>query len=257
MNRRERIRRILELLEEKGNLSTVFLARVFNVSESSIRRDLIRIISDQQQSEIERVHGGLILNRKMKGLEYMFELKLGLNVEEKKAIAQRASEFIENGDNIVIDSGTTCLFLSQLLYQKKNVHVITLDVKIAEELGRYEGIEAIIIGGIIRPGYYTVGGLQAVKNLDQFTPNKVFLSVDALDIHTGITNVSEFEVGTKRKIINAGKQVFVIADSSKFGKSSLYRVADLSSVDTIITDGNVDPETATGITDCGIELIVV
>lgn len=255
--RNERIKKIIKILDDQGNASTIFLAKSFDVSESSIRRDINHMISSGKYGNLKRVYGGVIVEDNSEGHEYMFELKLSLNKEYKKAIAREASRFINKGDHIIIDSGTTCLYLAEMLYDKENVYVITLDIKIAEELGKHSNIESNIIGGVIRPGYYTVGGIRALENLDIFTPNKVFMSVDAIDIEHGITNASEFEVGVKRKLLQMSDQVFIIADYTKLNTNNLYRVASISAVKKIITNKELDYSIAEHIRKIGIELILV
>jgi DeoR/GlpR family transcriptional regulator of sugar metabolism len=254
----ERIQEITRILETEGNASTVFLAKTFNVSESSIRRDINDILSSNNRIQLKRIHGGVILqDRKLEGIEYMFELKLALNSNLKTALAREAVRHIENGDHIILDSGSTCYYLAQHLHQKKGLCVMTLDVKIAEELGKYRDIESSIIGGLIRPGYYTVGGIRALENLDQFTANKVFMSLDAIDVEHGITNASEFEVGVKQKLIRMGKNVYVLADHTKFNSHTLYKVADISVINTIITNKELDEHYADLVRSKGVNLIRV
>jgi DeoR/GlpR family transcriptional regulator of sugar metabolism len=215
------------------------------------------MISLDEFKNIERVHGGLVLNRYRNDLEYMFELKLDLNKNLKQAVARAATSFIDDKDNIIIDSGTTCLYFAQALHNKKGLRVITTDVRIAEELAKYSDIESNIIGGIVRPGYYTVGGINALENLDRFSVEKVFMSVDAIDIDHGITNTTEFEVGVKRKIINSAKQVYVLTDHTKFGKHMLYRVSGLLEITTLITNKDLDPGTCNKFREVGVDLLLV
>ena len=254
MNRLDRIQTTMDLLEERGNVSTAFLAGTFNVSESSIRRDINHMASLRICKDVQRIRGGLILDRDVDGTEYMFELKLDLNRELKLTVAQKAIEFIDDGDSIILDSGSTCLYIARLLQTRSRLKVITTDIMIAQELGRHETIESSIIGGIIRPGYYTVGGTTATENLAGFRTEKVFLSADAVDLDHGITNASEFEVGVKREAMRAGRRVIVVADHTKFGKRTVYKVAELSDEFTIITNKELDPSLVTAIRERGIEL---
>jgi DeoR/GlpR family transcriptional regulator of sugar metabolism len=258
MKRVERIKKIMQVIEEEGNASTVFLAKSFNVSESSIRRDINFMVATGKYGHLKRVYGGVLVeDNASDGHEYMFELKLALHHDLKTAIAKEASRFIENGDHIIIDSGTTCLCLAENIQTKEGLCVMTLDVKIAEELGKHSNIESNIIGGIVRPGFYTVGGIRALENLESFSASKVFMSVDAIDIEHGITNASEFEVGVKRKLIQMAKHVYVLTDYTKIDTHNLYRVAPITSVQTIITNKQLQPHLAQSITEKGIELIMV
>lgn len=257
MRRSARIKKIIETLKEKGNASTHYLSKLCDVSESTIRRDINFMAFLDEYKEIHRVHGGVVLKNNKMGLEYMFELKLNLNIELKQVIARKAVEYIEDGDSIILDSGTTCLYTARLLHKKNGLKVLTMDIKIADELGKYDTLESIIIGGLIRPGFYTIGGDIALSVLDQFNCEKAFLSADAVDIIRGITNASAFEVGLKRKIIESAKKVFLIADYMKFNKLAMYRVADLSRIHTVITNKELDPETFEKLTALGIEVALV
>lgn len=257
MKRLERIRKITKLLEKEGNASTVFLAQSLNVSESSIRRDINQMTSSSQNPRMKRIHGGIVLDHNFEGLEYMFELKLEVNCDLKKKIAIEASKHICDGDHIIIDSGTTCYYLAQQLFERKRLCVMTLDVKISEVLGKYADIESNIIGGLIRPGYYTIGGSRALENLDRFSASKVFMSVDAVDIDHGVTNASEFEVGVKEKLLKMGKKIYVMADYKKINTHTLYKVADITMIDTIITNKELDEQCAELIRGKGLELIMI
>ena len=257
MKRLDRIVRIMELLEGKGNASTAYLSKSLGISESSVRRDINHMVTLPKYPDVKRVHGGVVLERSLEGLEYMFELKLDRNRRFKQSVAAEAGKLIHDGDSIIIDSGTTCLYLAQLLHERNNLKVVTTDVKIAEELGKNGNIESNIIGGVVRPGYYTLGGIVALENLDRFIGGVVFMSVDAIDSEYGITNASEFEVGVKQRLIRMGKQVYVLADYTKFDTHSLYKVADIAEVDMIISNESLSESTAEQIRDRGVELVLV
>jgi DeoR/GlpR family transcriptional regulator of sugar metabolism len=256
LKRLNRLAAIMDLLEEMGNASTVFLANNFQVSESSIRRDIDYMVTLERYKDVKRVHGGVVLDRNIAGLEYMFELKLERNRGLKLAVAREARKFINDGDTIIIDSGTTCLYLAQYLYDTKRLHIVTTDIKIAEELGRHGNIESNIIGGTVRAGYYTVGGSIAIDDLKRYAVNTVFMSVDAVDIEYGITNSSAFEVGVKQYLIQSGKHVYVMADSSKLNTHTLYKVADITAVHTVITNKDCDPNLMNSLRERGIEVIL-
>ena len=254
----ERIHTIHAILKEKGNASNKFLCSVFDVSESTVRRDIDLLAS--MHADVQRLHGGVVLEGSNGNLEYMFEVKLNLNREEKRRIARAAVEFVENGDRLVVDSGTTCLFAAMELHHRKDLRVITLDTKIACELAKHESIEATIVGGIVRPGFYTVGESMAIEMLDHFSVDTTIMSADAIDVAKGVTNFSIFEVGVKKKIIEMAKTVILIADHTKFGGSFFYKVTDLVQVDTIITAKELersDPGLVHTIRDLGVTLVLV
>ncbi len=254
LKKSERFQRIMNILSQTGNASTTYLSSLLGVSESTIRRDLNEMAETNE--EVERVHGGVVLKSSKVGIELMFDLKLNKNIEEKKRIAKKALELIEDGDSIILDSGSTCFQIAKLLYQKKGLRVITCDVKIAEELGKFGDVETIIIGGLVRPGYYSIGGDLAVEIMSKFSAEKAFLGIDAIDIEKGITNASMFEVGIKKDIIKNAKQIIAVSDHTKFGKIALAKVADIEELDLIITDKDLNRSYIEEIETRGIKLIL-
>lgn len=255
MRRSDRINRIQEILREKRTASTKYLCNVLETSESTVRRDVDFLIS--MNSNVRRVHGGVVLNDARTDLEYMFELKLKLNLDLKLHVADAAAKCIQDGDSIVLDSGTTCMFVAKALSHKKNLRVVTTDVKVAEELAKCENIESIIVGGVVRPGYFAVGDSLATEVLDHFVVDTAFLSADAIDAVNGVTNYSSFEVGVKKKVIQIAHRAILIADHTKFGKTSFYRIAPLSAFSLIVTNKEIDVDILQQITESGVAVKLV
>lgn len=241
MKKVERLSWILKEIRQEGSVSVKYLARMLGVSEPTIRRDIQELLQ-MTKLPIKRVHGGLILDVDKGSIEPMFETKLSLMREEKRKIAMRALEYIEDGDSILLDSGTTSFYLARLLHKRQGLKIVVADVKIAEELAGFSDIETYVIAGNVRPGYYSIGGTMAEEIIKQFKAEKAFLTADAVDPEAGVTNFSMFEVGVKRAIVKAGKQVILIADHSKIGKKGFVKVCDLSEVDIFITSKGADPE---------------
>ncbi|PMQ01141.1 MAG: DeoR family transcriptional regulator [Dictyoglomus sp. NZ13-RE01] len=234
MNKNERLSKILEILRAEGNASTKYLANILQVSEATIRRDLYKL-SLEENLPVKRVHGGVIYSLEKIGLEPMFDIKLSQRVEEKKKLAKLASSLVEDGDTVILDSGTTCYYLAKELAQMKGLKIVTVDVKIAEELARYPSIQTILVGGEVRPGYFSIGGEMATKYLSEIRAEKGFLATDGWDIE-GTYNASMFEVGVKRAIIKSSIKTYLIADHTKYGKIAFIKIADLSSFEGIIVD---------------------
>lgn len=247
----------MEVLREKGNASIRYLADVLDTSEATVRRDVKFMCSGGDYPFVKRALGGVILDSQKMGLEFMFDLKLNLNTELKMAIGVRAAESVEDGESIIVDSGTTCMYAARQLHARSGLRVLVTDVKIAGELGRYGGIETLITGGVVRPGYFTIGGDIALEVMDRFNVDKALLSADAVDIHRGITNASLFEAAVKRKVISSAHRTILLADYTKFGRVAMYKVADLTSVHSIVTNKQLDPSIAESIRRAGIDLVLV
>ncbi len=255
-NKKKMINKLIEIVSKEGGISVGVAARMLGVSEVTARRYLNELAA-HTTLPLKRVRGGVVLDKSKKSLEYMFELKLSMNSREKMRIARRAAQFVEDGDSLIVDSGTTAYYFAKFLMGKSGLKVIATDVKVAEELAKNPDVETHIVGGIVRPGYFSIGGETAVEMMKDFQVDKVFLTADAVDVDIGITNFSTFEAHLKRSMISQGKRVFLIADHTKIGKVGFVKVTPLESVDVFITSSGIEAAIASKIREKGIELIIV
>jgi len=224
------------------------------VSESTVRRD-IEFLSSLKK-DVHKVHGGVILKSNDKEHEYMFELKLNVNVELKRRVARAVVALLGNNDSVVLDSGTTCLLTATELHRRQDLRIATVDLQVAMELAKHDHIESIIIGGLIRPGYYSVGDALAMEMLDRFSIDKAVIGADAVDLEAGVTNYSIFEVGVKQKLLETASHCILAADYTKFGTRTFYKIAALSRFATIVTNTELDEGIAEAIREMGIELVL-
>lgn len=232
MDKNERLFKILDVLRTEGNASTKYLANLLDVSEATIRRDL-KNLSEEDTFPVNRVHGGIIYSLEKIGSEPMFDIKLSQKIEEKKKIAKFITDLVDDRDTIILDSGTTCYYIARELVRKKGLKIVCVDIKVAGELAKYPTIQTILIGGEIRTGYFSVGGEMAVRFLSEIRAEKGFIATDGWDLN-GSYNSSTFEVGVKKAIIKNSLKTYLIADSTKYGKVALIKVADLDQLDGLI-----------------------
>lgn len=253
MNKNKRFMKILDVLKSEGNASTKYLSGILQVSEATIRRDIIEL-TGRDYSPTKRVHGGVIYSLEKTGLEPMFNIKLSQFVEEKKKIAKLAANLVEDGDTLILDSGTTAYYLASELVKKKGLKIVTVDVKIAEKLARYPNIQTILIGGIVRAGYFSIGGEIAHRYLSEFSGDKGFLTTDGWDLN-GTYNSSMFEVEIKKLVIQSSMKVFLLADHTKYGKIALIRVADIEKFEAIIMDKSLPEDVLKSLEEKKIKMI--
>lgn len=186
-----------------------------------------------------RGHGCLDFDDSTDDKEYVFDVKRTL-----QSVAKNSCPCPNNDQRwrlLFLDSGSTCLELAKCLADAR-VKVICNDIKIANELGCFPHVESYIIGGLIRPGYFSVGESLALEMINAFSVERAFISCDALSLETGITNATMFEVGVKTRIIQRSREVILMADHSKFDAVEPHAVATLSCIKTIISDSGL-PET--------------
>lgn len=240
MLRAERQAKILNTIRERSVIANEELARNFAVSLATIRRDL-KTLSEQGLITLD--HGGSTITDYLGTLgEPLYETKVYVNQEKKQAIGAAAARLIENGDTVILDSGTTNAQIARHIrkLRLRQVVVITCDLMVAKELGDEQNITVVMVGGIMRRSYYTTYGPYTEQILRNIRADKVFLGIDAVSLERGISNIVLEEVPVKELAIQASEKVIMVADSSKFGKNATYRVCGWDSIDMVITDSGID-----------------
>lgn len=228
----ERIKKILEYINQNRKANVAELSEKFNVSPVTIRRD---IDSLAERGLVIKKHGVVISAQSKLSYEIPYYKKSNVNKDKKKQIGKFAAQTINDNDIIILDAGTTTLEVAKNI-KSKNITVITNDLIIATEIASKGSIELIVVGGILEKGVYTLTGSRAVDFLKKLHVNKVFLGADAVDIDFGISNRSISEVALKLAMNNVADENIVVADSSKFHKKLFHNIIDLKEVDTLITD---------------------
>jgi DeoR family fructose operon transcriptional repressor len=230
--REERNIQILELLKTEQRVEVGRLARHFDVSEDTIRRDLKDL---QKQGLIVKTHGGALNHV---AAPKSFENRLELASRYKSSIGRAAAGLVEEGECLLIDSGTTALSLARSL-RVNNAKVLTNSIEVAKVISEYPKFELIVLGGRWDPLHQLVGPV-TVEQLSRYRVDKVFLAMPGLDIKHGITVPSEEEAAVKRAMIQIGQQVIGLADHTKLGEVAFAYVAPASVIDILVTDELAD-----------------
>jgi DeoR/GlpR family transcriptional regulator of sugar metabolism len=207
------------------------LAQLFQVHEATIRRDVAEL---EQEGQLKRTHGGVIVEQWMHN-EASFNERTNFELDQKMRIGQKAASLVEDGDHIIIDSGTTTLHIARNLVHRSNITVVTNDMNIAAELRDAQGIKVILTGGELYPSSYMLNGMFTNHVLGSLHVNKAFIGTSVIHHKYGLMNPEAQLVQAKQGMIAAAQQIIVVADDSKLGKISLHTVAPISSVHTLIT----------------------
>jgi DeoR family fructose operon transcriptional repressor len=224
----ERKIQILEILETAERVEVSGLARRFKVSEDTIRRDLRDL---ENQGLILKTHGGAM---KHVAAPKSFENRLEHASKFKSSIGQAAADLVEEGDCLLIDSGTTALSLARSLKVSK-AKILTNSLEVAHVIAATSSFELIVLGGRWDSLHQLVGAV-TVEQLARYRVDKVFLGMPGLDIKNGITVPSEEEAAVKRAMIQIGQQVIGLADHTKLGEVAFAYVAPASVIDILVTD---------------------
>ncbi|MGM0124077.1 DeoR family transcriptional regulator, fructose operon transcriptional repressor [Enterococcus sp. AZ194] len=227
----ERKQRILQLLEQSSIVKSQDLMLAFDVSESTIRRDLQELEDD---GLLERIHGGAKKSQKLSYEQAMSE-KTFKNIQEKKFIATLAVAEINEGDIIYLDAGSTTLEMIPLLKDfSTSITVVTNSVQHASQLVELQ-IPTIILGGAIKLSTDAVLGSTSIKQLAQLRFNKVFMGMNGAHLDFGYSTPDPEEAALKQLAMKQSEEVFVLLDHTKFNKVTFSKVASIEKA-TIITD---------------------
>lgn len=246
----ERQKEIVQMLKKTSSLKVADLSENFDVSESTIRRDLQEM---QQKGMLTRTHGGAV-GILPTSFEPSFREKESEKHDEKVKIGAIAASMVEDGDSIILDSGTTCLEIARHIMQQK-VTVITNSIDIASELSVKKNIELIVTGGSLRINTRAMVGQITEQILSKFRVDKAFIGANGVSIEEGITTPNYIEAQTKRAMINVANKVILVTDSTKFNKVCFSVICPLRVVSAIITSSDTDENIVKEYEDSGVEIL--
>lgn len=237
LNGEERRKVILDLLDACGKVNTKDLPERFSVSGETIRRDLDVL---EQEKKLKKVYGGAIKVPWL-DVEPPYLQRAARYQYEKSLIGQKAAEYVEDNDVILIDVGTTALQIIHFLDRKSNITIVTDSIPALTMLTEMKNSKTFdghifFIGGEVNTQQMTVSGRVSEKIMDELFVNKAFIATCGISLENGLTSYDSREASLSRKLIARARQTFVMADSSKIGITNLYKLADLSAVDAIICD---------------------
>ncbi|MFD2706064.1 DeoR/GlpR family DNA-binding transcription regulator [Salibacterium lacus] len=227
----ERYERILQTVDEKGSVRVSELSEQFGVTEETIRRDLDHL---EKEKRVKRSHGGAVSIKNEK-TETSYSKREITNVEEKNGIARKALEFVEENDRIILDASSTAWYMAKELPDIP-LTVLTNSMKVSMELSEKQHIQVISAGGMLTPRSLSFVGPLTESCINKYHVDKVFLSCQGIHADKGLSDSSELQAHVKQKMIEAGDDVYVLADHTKFNVQSFSRIADWDCVDSFITD---------------------
>ncbi|MCM3711696.1 DeoR/GlpR family DNA-binding transcription regulator [Sporosarcina luteola] len=251
----ERKMLVIEYINKNGTVTIQELASEFSVSEMTIRRDLEDL---DKQNIIKRIYGGAMKIEEPFRIKLPFEERKDQFLEEKRRIGRVAASLVMDRDTILLDSGTTCLETAKHLGDKNNLFAITNSIPNAIELSTNKNCDVFMMGGFIKESnQLNLVGSHAIDILDQFSVDKLFLGAMGIHEKRGLVYYEVEETLIRKKMIEIAKKVYVVIDSSKFGRDGLFSIGSFSSINTIITDDKISEEQIDFVTSKGIKLIIV
>ena len=246
LNKRQKI--ILEILGKNDQTSVSKLSKELNVSSVTIRQDLNFL---EGEGLLKRVHGGAVL----KDADDLVN-RLGVNYERKLRIAKKVSSFVNEGETILIESGSVNVLLARELLKIKKVTIITTNVYIARQFRKNKQANIIILGGIYQHDSETLVGKITRSCINQININKAFIGIDGYTTDGGFMLRDLFRAEISSYIIQKAQDVFIVSDSSKFGKKELTSICYPADIQHIATNDDLSSRFQNEFKKAGIDLIL-
>jgi DeoR/GlpR family transcriptional regulator of sugar metabolism len=245
----ERHQEIVNLLLEKKEVSVHVLSEKLGVSGVTIRQDLNYL---EKQGFIKRVHGGAVLNNTDD-----ISTRLVFNYEKKLGIARKAASFVDEGETVFIEAGSTNALLAREIAKKKGITVVTVNVFIARELRENYDTPVILLGGLYQHQSESLVGKLTKLCLDQVNFHKCFIGVDGFTQEFGFTGKDMMRAEINTYLAKKSQNLFVVTDSSKFGKVELTRYFGPEEVQYVITDDGIPAEDKAFLEEAGVKVVIV
>ncbi len=249
----ERRQHILSLIQSEGRVLVGELSRNLGISQITIRKDLEYL---QFKGLVQRTHGGALRIQSSALFDPTLQEKQKQHSREKLRIAAAAAATVEEGQCVMLDSGTTTTAVAHALKRFSQLTVITNALNIAAELASTD-FEVILVGGSLRKNSFSMVGPLAEDILQEMHADIVFLGVDGFDPEVGVTTPNLLESRVNRAMVKAARRVVAVCDSTKFKRRSLSRIVPTSAIHCVITDRDLPPETAEALRAQNIEVVLV
>lgn len=249
---RDRRSRIAALVRQRGTVRVQELAELFQVSPVTIRTDLVQLEKD---GLLIRDRGGAVAGTQPSAL-IAFDTRTSLHLAAKQQIGRAAAALVAPGDTILMDAGTTVVEMVPHLPQASRLTVVTNALNVGLALQTVRDARVMMLGGTINYATFGTLGPMAEHDLEGLAVEKLFLAAETIDIVAGVTDSTIEIAQIKRAMVRAARQIILLADSSKWGRTGFIKVAPLSAVHTIVTDAGLSDADRLALERLGICVII-
>ena len=242
---------ILDLARHTGRVHVEQLARQFDVTPQTIRKDLNELC---ERGLLQRVHGGAVVASATVNVGY--EARRNLAAEEKQRIGRAAASLIPDRCSILINIGTTTEQVAMALRTKAGLLIITNNINVVNILYGYPEIQTIVAGGLVRHADGGIVGEAAVDFIKQFKVDHAIIGTSAIDADGSLLDYDYREVKVAQAIIDNARSTILVADAMKFERSAPVRIGHLSQLDCFVTDKPLPPRLAGLCRDNDVQVVV-
>lgn len=229
--------KIKDILTERKSITVIELSKTFDVTEETIRRDL-KFLEDE--GFLTRTYGGAFIQSGVEN-NVTVELREVAYTKSKEAIAKQCRKLIHNGDSIFLDASTTALFIARAISDMR-LTVVTNSLLIIDQLTDLNNIRLVCIGGTLSRDHKAFQGNSTIQSLNDLYLDKTFMSCRSLSMEHGITDSSEAMAMIRQKLLKRSNEIYLIADYSKFDKTSFIHICDFEDLTGVVTDKVLNQE---------------
>ncbi len=246
----ERQKQILAHLNETGNVRTIEIAAVLNVTDETIRKDFEVL---EKRGHLIRVHGGAVRLEKIREEISLTERQL-TNREEKTAIARVAAKRIQPNETIFLDASSTALTLTEFLPDYP-LTILTNALNVFTALEGRPNLDLICTGGLYDIRSHSFIGLIAEQSLRRFNIHRMFFSGSGLHLSRGVSETNNRQAVFKERVVACAEDVVFLADHTKLGQKASFFFAQISDLSCVITDAKADKTILSDLASSGVEVI--
>lgn len=241
---------IISIVSQKKKIEVNELAELLNVSKVTVRKDLDKL---EARGLLHRQHGYALLNS-LDDINY----RLAQNYELKRKIALKASKIVNDGEAVMIESGSTCALLAEeLAFNRNNITIITNSCFIASYVRKAESVKVILLGGEYQKQSQVNVGPLVRQIVSEFFVDKLFVGIDGFDKNRGFIGNDITRCDTTRTLATAANQTIVLTDSSKFTQNGVVSEFSFKEIRKIFTDSGINEATQAFLRANNIEIVTV
>ncbi|MBL3551802.1 DeoR/GlpR family DNA-binding transcription regulator [Rhodovulum sulfidophilum] len=233
----ERHAKILERLGHDRRVFTAQLARMFDVSHETVRRDLLEM---EQSGSLTRVHGGAVAADREILPEPAFSERRVVHADKKAAIGTLAATLIPPGSTVFIDAGTTTCAFARALAREGEMRIITNSIEIAQLAGPARDCDTLLLGGRPHTDVPATYGEMTLSEIDRFLADYAVLSPVGLHADRGATDYALHEAEVARAMMRRSRDCIMLCHSEKIGTESRVSICRLDEIDHLVTDDAAD-----------------
>jgi DeoR/GlpR family transcriptional regulator of sugar metabolism len=244
---------MVAMILDHGFCTITELAAAFDVSEMTVRRDILKL--SQSDRTLRIVHGGIsaVPLWQSEGTDY--RTRAMHNQLIKELIAAEVVKLMVPGSTIALDSGTTAIAIAEAIPSDYRLNIVTQSLPVANALAPKEELEVSVLGGTLVRSLQAFVGPSAITAIGDLRINTFFLSATSID-ERGVLAGNDYDAATKRAFVDAADTVVLVSDSSKFSLSSRFRVCPLTRVSVLVTDDGISPEQRSMAELAGVKVMI-